>query len=175
MDKYKRASELAEQLHINRNTLRRWLIQYEDYLNTKLEGNTKFVHESSLPAIELIKECYKKQMQEHEIKDLLAKSHEIPKNVQATEENAVQPKNEQRFEQELNEVKTLLQQQQEFNKQLVERLNEQQKYIEKRMDARDQHLMSMVREIQDTKQTLLEAAATKEVEKKNWWSRLFEK
>ncbi|UAL49736.1 DUF3967 domain-containing protein (plasmid) [Sutcliffiella horikoshii] len=176
MDKYKRASEVAEQLIINRNTLRRWLLQYEDYLNTKLEGNTKFIHESSIPAIQLIKDCYAKQLQEHEIKDKLAKSHEIPKNAEAEEEEKTPGP---QYEQELNEIKSLLQQQQEFNKQLVERLNEQQKYIESRMDARDKNLMSMIREVQETKQQLLETAAAKEEvkeeekEQKTWWSKLF--
>lgn len=175
MDKYKRASEVAEQLMINRNTLRRWLLQYEDYLNTKLEGNTKFIHESSVPAIKLIKDCYAKQLQEHEIKDKLAKNHEIPKNAEMDEtEKAPGPQ----YEQELNEIKILLQQQQEFNKQLVERLNEQQKYIETRMDARDKNLISMIREFQETKQQLLETATAKEdvkeeKEQKNWWSKLF--
>lgn len=176
MDKYKRASEVAEQLIINRNTLRRWLLQYEDYLNTKLEGNTKFIHESSIPAIQLIKECYAKQLQEHEIKDKLAKSHEIPKNVESEEDTSAVPT---QVEQELNNIKSLLHQQQEFNKQLVERLNEQQKYIESRMDARDKNLMSMIREVQETKQQLLETAAAKEEvkeeekEQKTWWSKLF--
>jgi len=75
-------------------------------------------------------------------------------------------------------MKAMLLQQQEFNKQLVERLNEQQKYIESRMDARDKNLMSMIREVQETKQQLLETAAAKEEvkeekEQKNWWSKLF--
>ncbi|RJR23619.1 DUF3967 domain-containing protein [Candidatus Microgenomates bacterium] len=175
MDKYKRASEVSELLQINRNTLRRWLLQYEDYLNTKLEGNTKFIHESSVPAIKLIKDCYAKQLQEHEIKDILAKSHEIPKNAESEEATSVLPTH---VEQELNEMKAMLLQQQEFNKQLVERLNEQQKYIESRMDARDKNLMSMIREVQETKQQLLETAAAKEEvkeekEQKNWWSKLF--
>ncbi len=177
MDKYKRASEVAEQLIINRNTLRRWLLQYEDYLNTKLEGNTKFIHESSIPAIQLIKDCYAKQLQEHEIKDKLAKSHEIPKNAEV--EKADVSLNDGRMEKELEEIKELLTQQMEFNKQLVTKMNEQQKYIESRMDARDKNLMSMIREVQETKQQLLETVAAKEEvkeeekEQKTWWSKLF--
>jgi hypothetical protein len=54
--------------------------------------------------------------------------------------------------------------QEQFNKKLLERLDEQQKYIEERLNNRDEMLMQSIRETQETKQLLL--AAKEEEQKK---------
>jgi hypothetical protein len=53
--------------------------------------------------------------------------------------------------------------QESFNRELLERLDKQQKYIEERLNDRDEMLLQSIREQQETKQLLL---ASKEEEKK---------
>lgn len=68
----------------------------------------------------------------------------------------------------LTKLQTFIEQQEEryskleeFNKELIKRLDDQQNYIEERLNKRDELLMQSIRESQETKQLLL---ATKEEE-----------
>lgn len=68
----------------------------------------------------------------------------------------------------------------ELNRQLLLRLDEQQKYIEQRLDRmdeqivkRDELLMKAIREQQETRKLLV--AAKEEANKKGFWGRLFKK
>lgn len=67
--------------------------------------------------------------------------------------------------------------QEEFNRQLLKRLEEQQTYIQERLEERDRNLLESLRESQATKQLLLEVkqeiATTQE--KKGFFARLFGK
>lgn len=65
-----------------------------------------------------------------------------------------------------NELKEMIQQQNEMLKQMAMKLDEQQRYIDERLEKRDQQLMGAIREMQEEKRVLLETAATN---KKPWW------
>jgi DNA-binding transcriptional MerR regulator len=82
------------------------------------------------------------------------------------------------FIQELvTEIKTMKEQQNELiemNRQLFKRLDEQQKYIEERMDKRDSVLLDSIRESQEVKKQLLQIATAQE-EKKGFFARLLGK
>lgn len=64
------------------------------------------------------------------------------------------------LQQEKNEIQIFIESQQAFNQKLLERLEAQ----EKRQAERDQHLMQVLKETQETRKLL---AAAKE--KKKWW------
>jgi DNA-binding transcriptional MerR regulator len=82
-------------------------------------------------------------------------------------------KRERDFER-YDEVVNLLKEQIEFNRELLERLNKQQKYIEERLDERDKQLIESIKVSQETKKEILQLAAAQE-EKKSLWSKLFGK
>lgn len=65
-----------------------------------------------------------------------------------------------------NELKGMIEKQNEILKQMVMKLDEQQRYIDDRLKKRDQQLMGAIREMQEEKRVLLETAATN---KKPWW------
>ncbi|MCM3034124.1 DUF3967 domain-containing protein, partial [Niallia sp. MER 6] len=65
--------------------------------------------------------------------------------------------------------------QEEFNRELVQRLDKQQKYIDDRLEQRDQKLMESLRENQEVKKALLQIAAAQEESKKSFFSRLFKR
>ncbi|WP_242479987.1 DUF3967 domain-containing protein [Bacillus cereus group sp. N21] len=73
--------------------------------------------------------------------------------------------NEERHIEGFNELKEMIQQQNELLKQMAKKLDEQQQYIDEKLEKRDQLLMQTIRETQEQK-ALLETAATN---KKPWW------
>lgn len=67
-------------------------------------------------------------------------------------------------------------QQEQFNKALLERLDQQQKYIEERLNKRDETLIQSLREVQETKKLIAAAEEKREEEsKKGFFQRLFGK
>jgi DNA-binding transcriptional MerR regulator len=73
----------------------------------------------------------------------------------------------------LNEFHDYKKQQEEFNRKLLERLDQQHKYIEDRLDKRDEQLMSALRESQETKRLLLATKEEEENKAKSFWEKLF--
>lgn len=68
----------------------------------------------------------------------------------------------------LEKVDTLLQeneQQKQFNHELLKRLDQQSRYIEKSLEKRDQQLLASIREVQEIKSV----AAASEEKKKKWY------
>lgn len=65
-----------------------------------------------------------------------------------------------------NELKEMIAQQNEILKQMAMKLDEQQRYIDERLEKRDQKLMGAIREMQEEKRMFLETAVTN---KKPWW------
>lgn len=60
-----------------------------------------------------------------------------------------------------------------FNQALIKKLDQQQSYIEERLEQRDKKLMESLRQSQEEKKALAEAAATQEEKKKGFFARLF--
>lgn len=75
-------------------------------------------------------------------------------------------RNDERYIEEFNALKEMIQQQNEMLQQMAKKLDEQQRYIDERLEKRDQKLMGAIREMQEEKRVLLETAATN---KKPWW------
>jgi hypothetical protein len=73
---------------------------------------------------------------------------------------------DERLENILTEMQKKLDQQQEFNRLLLDRLDHQQKYIDDRLENRDRMLMESIRQLQEEKQARLEAAAAAQEEMK---------
>lgn len=67
-----------------------------------------------------------------------------------------------------NEFKDFMEKQEAFNKELLDRLDRQQKYIENSLNERDEKLLNVIREMQETKKLLAAAQEEKEPPKK-WW------
>lgn len=68
------------------------------------------------------------------------------------------------------EQKKQWEEQQKFNRKLVEMLAEQQRYISERLDKRDQQLLASMREVQETKKLIATAK-----EEKSFFQRFFGK
>ncbi|MGH0709247.1 DUF3967 domain-containing protein [Bacillus paranthracis] len=66
-----------------------------------------------------------------------------------------------------NELKEMIQQQNELLKNMAKKLDDQQRYIDEKLEKRDQQLMGAIREMQEEKRVLLETASTKQ--DKKWY------
>jgi len=170
MDAFQRVSEVAKQINVNHNTLRRWLLQYDEFLITRKDRKMKYIHTDSIKTLLLIKQYYDEAKKEHEIIDLLSSNPEVIRNVDAEElddeqmdEDAEQEEGSavpvpadliERVKQELiNEVAASVERQ----------LEERFKRFDERMAERDKLLMESIRTIQEIKQE----------KKKGFWDWLF--
>lgn len=73
----------------------------------------------------------------------------------------------------VNDLTDTNQKQTELIEELFMRLDQQQKYIEERLEERDRKLVESLRQSQEEKLALLEMAATQEEKKKGFLARLF--
>ncbi|EGE1848571.1 hypothetical protein DL988_22265 [Shigella flexneri] len=79
-----------------------------------------------------------------------------------------------RYNTDIKELKETVQQQNIMLQELMKKMDEQQKYINLRLDQRDKKLMESIRQSQEERQALLQLATTLEDErKKGFFSRLF--
>ena len=69
------------------------------------------------------------------------------------------------YEELLNRFEAFTEQQENFNKELIEQLKKQQSYIENSLLERDKKLMEALRETQETRKLI----AAAEENKKPWW------
>src|SRR5690625_4912596 len=115
-------------------------------------------HPDSVTILKRIYSLYNEDYETPEIQKLLDMEFAITVEEQK-DETTIQPPSVI-LEREFEEFK---QQQQEFNKQLLKQLQEQQKYIKNSIESRDQKLMQALNEIQETKKQI---AMTEE---KRWW------
>lgn len=104
--------------------------------------------------------------------------------VKTEDEERLSARPDTRSDERIDKLIEHAEKQEQFNKELLERLNEQQKYIEKqhyyieeKLKERDGNLMESLRTLQEAKQEMLEIAATKEEEKpkQGFFARLFGK
>ena len=107
--------------------------------------------------------------------------NEVVKRVKETEEIAQEldvPSDMTRYDDKLDQLIERIERLEMVNRQLIEKLNEQQRYINQRLEERDRKLMESIRAIQEQKQAALETAATTEdkgTKKRGWLSRIFGK
>lgn len=73
---------------------------------------------------------------------------------------------------DVEEIKKALEEQREFNKMLLSRLDQQQEYIRESIDRRDRELTQAIRESQRAR---LDVTTAEQGETKSFWERLFGK
>jgi DNA-binding transcriptional MerR regulator len=82
----------------------------------------------------------------------------------------------ERYDDDMKELKDVVNQQNVLLQELMKKMDQQQKYIDEKLEQRDRKMMESIRESQEVKQQLLQIAAAKEEEKKKgFFARLFSK
>jgi len=152
-------SEVAKKLEVSDSTLRKWCIQLEatGYKFVKGENDSRAFTKHDLNALQLFKQLVKVQRKTKEVASLEVVERYGARQGTPPMQPAQMAVQAHEFKdkiddmaQSIEEIKKQLHEQMEFNKKLVERM--------------DQQSMSHIREIQETRKQL--AAAQ---EKKKWW------
>ncbi|MED3687192.1 MerR family transcriptional regulator [Bacillus thuringiensis] len=191
-DGYYRVSEVATMLDIPESTLRRWLNDFDEYLNIKKERQLKYVHEDSIDTVKKIKHYYSESKKKHEIVGLLDMDPAVIRNVYAEDVDDKQKETSlvktQQENTDLIEALTekiteevtakvtaeLTKQNIEFFAAIAKQGQDNFDRINKRLEERDEKLMSTIRLIQEQKS--VNAQRQENTEQKNgFFSKLFGK
>lgn len=134
-------------MEIPETTVRRYLNHFEEYFRLEQRGRGKKYHPESMEIIERIALLYSKDYETLEIKDILSKEFAFTINNSNQSDAATKPPthNVQK------EFEAFKQQQEEFNKQLLSKLQEQQDYIKSSIEERDKNLLTAIEVQEDTK------------------------
>ncbi len=159
------ASLVDESVHVVRN----WLKEFKTYIPLeKSDAGYNLFNEQAINVIQTIKELHRKngysiKQIEHYL--MTGGKEFVPRPSPAAEELLANELKEIRSN--MKEIHNMLEQQEKFNRALVEKLDKQQQYIDESIKSRDEILMKTIRELQETKR--IEAAKEEENPNKKWW------
>lgn len=160
------SKDVAVMLKIQESTLRKYCIMLEEHgyhFHKNEHGHRGFMDNDVITLRKLI------EIKSHPDMTLKQACNAImtwvkEKDMSQVDTNVITES--EQHDERYNELKEMIQQQNEMLKQMAMKMDEQQRYIDERLERRDQQLMSAIREIQEEKRALLETAATN---KKPWW------
>lgn len=173
-----RLTDLAE------STVRKYaqLLEKNGYQFVRNSSGNRLFTEQDIKIFLELKSTPKEEKSIEEIASDIASKY-TAKIVTSKEEKADDMKLNQGFEgdmvailiEKVNDLNDMSQKQMEFNKELVKKLDQQQKYIDERLEQRDKKLMESLRQSQEERKALLEMTATQEEKKKgkSFLARLF--
>lgn len=161
MDTWLSISQLSEVTEIPETTVRRYTNKFQAFFRYEKRGRGKKFHPDSIEVIKRIALLYEQDYEAEEIEKILAQ--DFPITVSDDDQSTTNQPPVKSIEQQFDEFK---EQQEDFNEKLLEHLQEQQDYINKSIDRRDQELMQTLKEMQETKKLLIEQQKTT---KKKWW------
>lgn len=149
------------------NVVRNWIKELKMYIPIKKNASGYNVFDQE--ALEVMKEIKRMHRERnYSIKQIEHYFATGGKGYTPIPEKSVEDEFNETLQDIQNRLNTLQEdnkQQLEFNQALLKKLDDQQKYIENRLEERDELLLRGIRGLQETKS--LEAAA--EEEKKTWW------
>lgn len=149
MEKWLSVSQLSKTLEIPETTVRRYLNHFEEYFRLEQRGRGKKYHPGSIEIVGRIASLYSTDYETLEIKDILSKEFAFTVHDSDQNDTTMQPP-AYNVQKEFEEFK---QQQEEFNKQLLSKLQEQQDYIKSSIEERDKSLLTAI-QIQENKKDI---------------------
>ncbi|MGG3879616.1 MerR family transcriptional regulator [Bacillus smithii] len=164
-------SEVSEKINVPVETVRRYLRQFSLYLKVKKMHKKYLIHDDSLTVLETIRQLYAEGKNAEEIENILATSG-------ATMTITVQGDDEWmtvNVAEELKDIKKSLEEQKQFNKQLLEQIQKQNEYINKRLEERDKLLMESLKQSLEKRRMMIEQTAAEKETPKGFFARLFAK
>lgn len=162
MEKMLTVSELSKITEIPESTVRRYLTRFEAYFPFDSRGKGKKYRPDSIEVLKQIAVLYSEGYQANEIEPMLA--NRFPFTINDSMDTTTQPQHKS-IELQFEEFK---EQQDEFNKQLLEKLEHQQNFIKKLLEDQNQSFLQNTQEIQLKEKENINQQA-KSPEQKAWW------
>lgn len=153
------SKDIAKEISVEPVTVRKYAQALEDkgYTFLKNDRDWRVYKESDIKALEYFKVLRESNYSVEDCAERVATLYRENLAIADTD-IAIQKRN-------LNKFEAFKEQQESFNKELINRLEKQQNYFEGRLEERDQKLIEVLREVQDTKKLI----AAAEEKKKPWW------
>ena len=179
MKEWLNIQELAEQTLIPDTSCRRYISKFSTYFVAKGGARSKRYEDSGVKVLIRIKQLYDNGLESEEVDRVLRQEFAVVMDGdKEQEESAKTVTPTLATVEDIAAIMDALKQQQDFNKLLIEKMAEQDRYIRNSMEKRDALLMESLRTIQDEKMAIMESAASdeeKEDRKPSFFSRLFGK
>lgn len=153
---------MSEVTRIPESTVRRYCQKFSEFMTYKELAKGKRYDPKTIEVLERISTLYDDGFETSEIKNFL--SNEFAITIEQEGDTASQPPStthstNTRIIKELTQFK---EQQEAFNKNLINQLKKQEDYIKESIERRDRELMGALKEIQEQKKLANE-------DKKSWW------
>ncbi|MEI2442645.1 MerR family transcriptional regulator [Priestia megaterium] len=184
MNKWYSISELESETGVPHQTIRRYMDRHSHHFNKKKKYKSYLLSEDAIEVIKHIRTLYGKGMNAEQVDEELNASG-LPIEYVINDEKSMITMGSafENLQESLQALHEKHEKQEEFNRQLIDSLQQQEKYIQSSIDRRDKQLTESIREQQDIKQMLLEikesqkeiAAAEQNRDKRGWFQRLFMK
>ena len=162
MDKWLSVSQLSEVTEIPETTIRRYASKFSKYFRYEQRGRGKKYHPETIEIIKKIVFLYDNDYDAVKIDEILGQEFafvvEGDKD-ETTNQPLIKP-----LDQQFEEFKA---QQEEFNRQLLQELQEHKDYIKNSLDRRDGELMNGMNQLLETKKQI--AAVEEKDKEKKWW------
>ena len=165
-------SEVSEKINVPVETVRRYLRQFSLYLKVKKMHKKYLIHDDSLTVLETIRQLYAEGKNAEEIENILATSGATMTFTVKDDDDEWMTVN---VANELKDIKKSLEEQKQFNKQLLEQIQKQNEYINKRLEERDKLLMESLRQSLEQRRMMIEQTAAEKETSKGFFARLFAK
>jgi Fic family protein len=150
MNKYLTIAELERQTDIPNSTIRRYIAAFEAFFTVKGGSRLKKYDESAVNVLKRIKYLYDEGLESHEIFEVLKTEFPLVVNSEEQPESSEQSPVVPALAtgEDLEEIKMALEEQKQFNQALLQKMNEQHLYYEKKFEElkTDRELISSLRD-----------------------------
>ncbi|MBM7543269.1 MerR family transcriptional regulator [Amphibacillus cookii] len=152
--------EVAERLDIKTVTVRKYTQELEDkgYKFEKNESNWRIFHADDLQALAYLQVLRNQGKSVSESAEKVAELQQSNLSYRIND-TAIQTGDTK------NDMEKYIERQEEFNKALIDRLDKQQKYIDQRLEERDQNLMKFMNDMQEQRKLEVQ----QQEQGKRWW------
>jgi DNA-binding transcriptional MerR regulator len=166
--------EVANIIDETPNIVRNWMKELRDYIPLKKnESGYNVFDGEALDRMKFIKQLHRDQNYSiKQIEHYFATGGESYKPVPQKGADEILAEELRKMREEIQSLREYSEKQEDFNQALITRLNEQQQYIETKLEVRDQKLLASMKESMEVQKQI---AASQEQQKKSIFQRLFGK